>query len=53
MSARASLRSAAEFGYRVREARERQGITQAALAERVNVSIRWLSNFERGKSPRA
>lgn len=47
------MRTAADFGYRVREERERQGITQAALAARADVSIRWLSNFERGKSPRA
>lgn len=47
------MRTAADFGYRVREERERQGTTQAALAERADVSIRWLSNFERGKSPRA
>lgn len=47
------MRTAADFGYRVREERERQRITQAALAARADVSIRWLSNFERGKSPRA
>lgn len=47
------MRTAADFGYRVREERERQGITQATLASRADVSIRWLSNFERGKSPRA
>lgn len=47
------MRTAADFGYQVRAERERQGITQAALAARADVSIRWLSNFERGKSPRA
>jgi len=47
------MRTSADFGYRVREERERQGITQAELAGRADVSVRWLSNFERGKSPRA
>jgi len=46
------MRTSADFGYRVHEERERQGITQAELAGRADVSV-WLSNFERGKSPRA
>ncbi len=47
------MKTAADFGYRLREEREARGITQADLAKRANVSVRWLSNFERGKSPRA
>lgn len=53
MTQDAQIRTAADFGYRLREEREKRGITQADLAARAGVSIRWLSNFERGKSPRA
>ncbi|MFC5338052.1 helix-turn-helix domain-containing protein [Leucobacter denitrificans] len=47
------IQTAADFGYQLREEREKRGITQAELAARADVSTRWLSNFERGKSPRA
>ena len=53
MSERAQIKTAADFGFQLREERERRGITQAELAVLADVSIRWLSNFERGKSPRA
>lgn len=53
MASNPQIRTAADFGYRLREEREKRGITQADLAGRANVSVRWLSNFERGKSPRA
>jgi len=53
MGAESRIRTSVDFGYRMREERERRGITQAALAARADVSIRWLSNFERGKAPRA
>lgn len=53
MSKRLQIKTAADFGYQLREERERRGMTQAELAVRADVSTRWLSNFERGKSPRA
>lgn len=53
MNARIQIKTAADFGYQLREERERRGMTQAELAARANVSVRWLSNFERGQSPRA
>lgn len=53
MSGRAQIRTTADFGYQLREERERRGLTQRELATRAGVSPRWLSNFERGKSPRA
>lgn len=47
------MKTAADFGLQLRHERERQGVKQAELAEKADVSVRWLSNFERGKSPRA
>lgn len=47
------IKTAPDVGYALRAEREAQGITQADLAEQADVSVRWLSNFERGKSPRA
>lgn len=47
------IKTAPDLGYALRAEREDQGITQANLAEQADVSVRWLSNFERGKSPRA
>lgn len=51
--ARPPIKTAPDFGYALRTAREEQGLTQVDLAKRADVSVRWLSNFERGKSPRA
>lgn len=43
------LNDAGEFGAFIRRARERAGLTQAALAERAEVSRKWLSEAENGK----
>lgn len=53
MSSGPQIVTAADFGFELRSEREARGITQAKLAEMANVSVRWLSNFERGQSPRA
>ena len=50
---RPPIRTAPDFGHTLRTAREEQGLTQAEVAVRADVSVRWLSNLERGKSPRA
>lgn len=42
-----------ELGAAVRQLREECGMLQADLARLADVSVRWLSNFERGQSPRA
>jgi HTH-type transcriptional regulator/antitoxin HipB len=38
-----------DLGLRLRDERQRAGLTQAALAERAGVSRRWLVEFESGK----
>lgn len=53
MAIRGQIRSAADFGFQLRAERERRGLTQVELASLSGVSPRWLSNFERGKAPRA
>ncbi|MFZ1381625.1 MAG: helix-turn-helix transcriptional regulator [Scrofimicrobium sp.] len=53
MNEQPQLKTARDFGFRLRAERESQGLTQEELAARSDVSVRWLSNFERGKSPRA
>lgn len=40
-----------EFGRRVRSERVAQGLNQAQLAERVDISRVWLSKIERGQVP--
>ena len=47
------IKTAPDLGYALRAERVNQGLTQADLADRADVSVRWLSNFERGKAPRA
>jgi len=44
------IRSAKEFGTLVRSEREERGWSQSQLAERVGVSLPWISQFERGKA---
>lgn len=44
------IRSAREFGTLVRSEREGRGWSQSQLAERVGVSLPWISQFERGKA---
>lgn len=41
--------TADQLGQRLREARQRQGLTLQALAERTGHSLRFLSELERGK----
>ena len=43
------IRSAKEMGVLVRSERERRRWSQTQLAERVGVSLPWISQFERGK----
>ncbi|MCB1079786.1 MAG: helix-turn-helix transcriptional regulator [Verrucomicrobiae bacterium] len=43
------IKSAKEFGALVRSEREKRGWSQSLLAERVGVSLPWISQFERGK----
>ena len=39
-----------QFGAAVREARTQAGLTQQELADRANVSRRWLGMFENGQN---
>ncbi|MEP9392375.1 helix-turn-helix domain-containing protein [Gordonia sp. VNQ95] len=43
------FRTPREAGIVLRSLREDAGLSQAALAERAGVSMRWLLNFENGK----
>ncbi len=43
------IRTAAELGHLVRDAREQRGLTQLQLATQVGVSRKWLIAFEAGK----
>lgn len=43
------LNNAGDFGALIRAARKRAGMTQAALANRVDVSRKWVSEVENGK----
>ena len=43
------IKSANEFGALVRSEREKRRWNQSQLAERVGVSLPWISQFERGK----
>jgi y4mF family transcriptional regulator len=45
-----NIRRTDDLGAIVREFRRKGGLTQAALAERLQVSTRWLSQFENGKA---
>lgn len=44
------VRTARDLGAAVRDARLRQGWTQAELADRVGVSRQWVISLERGKA---
>jgi HTH-type transcriptional regulator / antitoxin HipB len=44
------VRSARDLGAAVRDARLRQGWTQAELADRIEVSRQWVISLERGKA---
>ena len=44
------VRTARDLGAAVRDARLRQGWTQAELADRIDVSRQWVSSLERGKT---
>ena len=39
----------AAFGYRIRELRERAGLTQEGLAERADLDVTYVSGIERGR----
>jgi HTH-type transcriptional regulator/antitoxin HipB len=47
-----TVRSGADLGRAIAEARREQGLTQAALAERAGVSRGYLAQLETGKSGR-
>lgn len=47
-----SIRSAADLGAAIREARHEAGLTQADLAARTGVSRPYLAQVERGRSSR-
>lgn len=47
--AHGTLRSPADLGRAVRHARRDLGLSQEALAERLGVTPRWLSELETGK----
>lgn len=49
----AVVRSAREIGALVRAERDKAGLTQAQLADRAQVSRRWLIATESGEHPRA
>jgi HTH-type transcriptional regulator/antitoxin HipB len=42
------VRTKRELGALLRDAREQQGITQQQLADRINVSRRWINGLENG-----
>jgi HTH-type transcriptional regulator/antitoxin HipB len=44
------VRTARDLGAAVRDARLRQGWTQAELADRIDVSRQWIISLERGKA---
>jgi len=44
------LRTPADFGAAIREARRLQDLDQATLAQRVGVSRQWIIEIEKGKS---
>lgn len=44
------VRTARDLGAAVRDARLRQGWTQAELADRIDVSRQWVISLERGKA---
>lgn len=44
------IRTPRDVGLIIREARERLGMSQAALAKKINVSQPWISQVERGKA---
>jgi y4mF family transcriptional regulator len=44
------VRTIEEIGLLVRETRERKGLTQTALAERIGVTRQWVHALETGKS---
>jgi HTH-type transcriptional regulator / antitoxin HipB len=44
------IRTARDLGVAVRDARLQQGLTQAELADRIDVSRQWVIALERGKA---
>lgn len=38
-----------QFGHRLRQARQRRGLTQRALAQQMRVAQGWLSELENGR----
>jgi HTH-type transcriptional regulator / antitoxin HipB len=42
------VRTKRELGALLRDAREQQGLTQQELADRINVSRRWINGLENG-----
>ena len=48
-AAQALLLRPFEVGRSIREARKTSGLTQAQLAAKAGVSVKWLSNAENGK----
>jgi HTH-type transcriptional regulator/antitoxin HipB len=44
-----TIRTMADIGWAIREARVERGLTQAQLARSAKVSVPWLSQVERGK----
>ena len=47
-----SIRSAADLGAAIQDARREAGLTQLELAERAGVSRAYLAHIERGRSSR-
>ena len=45
-----AISSARDVAYMVSHLRRQAGVTQQELAMRAGVSVRWLSNFESGKT---
>lgn len=43
------VRTPGDIGHLIRDARRRQGVTQAALAKKLGVAHSWLSEVENGK----
>ncbi len=46
-------RQSTDFGHRLRIAREREGLTQVALANQVGIHQSTLSRIEKGQEPRS
>lgn len=53
MTSMRTVTSVLEFGAQLRAARHAQGLTQAQVAEKANVSRAFVTDVERGKRPAA